>query len=230
MRKIVIIFIAILMTFTACGKEKVNKDVQYLNDCIEVLDESSITSKAYIEDLMNKYEALSESDKKKVKDIDKVKAVRDKIALKEAMKDAEAQAEKERKEREDKEQREKAQKEKEEKDALSDVKSYIQKAQNENDTFLVMIQGGKNYQDTYSYITAYSNYNKNTKDYLDKAYNSCGSYSSMSNLKSLINKARNALPMSISSNTQQAVIDYLNDLEYYVKCMYEVEMEIANIR
>ena len=39
---------------------------QYLNDCIEALDRSEITSKTYIEELVNKYNALSDSDKAKV--------------------------------------------------------------------------------------------------------------------------------------------------------------------
>ena len=70
---------------------------------------------------------------------------------------------------------------------------------------------------------------KTAKNKLEDSYDLCGDISEFETLKRRINKAKGSLPTNISSNSSEAVIDFLNDMEQFCYDLADVEEEMANI-
>lgn len=226
---IVLFFNIVLMLFsvTSCGKEKINKDVQYLNDCIEALDKSEITSKSYIEDLVNKYNALSDSDKAKVKDYEKLAAKRDQIALQETLKAAQEQAEKDEKERKEQQENEKKNKEKQEKNDFIDILTYVRKAEAEYDKFFAYFENVADRSQLVIYSQNNYGYMNNVRDNLKYAIDKCGSNSNFSNIKKLLNTALSDIPSTIYGDNQ--IDKYLEDLRTFTTEIFYIDLELINL-
>lgn len=220
-------FLVGLLSVTSCGKEKINKDVQYLNDCIEALDKSEITSKSYIEELVNKYNALSDSDKAKVKDYEKLAAKRDQIALQETLKAAQEQAEKDEKERKEQQENEKKNKEKQEKNDFIDILTYVRKAEAEYDKFFAYFENVADRSQLVIYSQNNYGYMNNVRDNLKYAIDKCGSNSNFSNIKKMLNTALSDIPSSIYGENQ--VDNYLDYLRVFTTDIYNIDLELINL-
>jgi len=220
-------FLVGLLSVTSCGKEKINKDVQYLNDCIEALDRSEITSKTYIEELVNKYNALSDSDKAKVKDYEKLAAKRDQIALQETLKAAQEQAEKDEKERKEKQENERKNKEIQEKNDFIDILTYVRKAEAEYDKFFAYFENVADRSQLVIYSQNNYGYMNNVRDNLNYAIDKCGSNSNFSNIKKLLNTALSDVPSSIYGENQ--VDNYLDYLRVFTTDIFNIDLELINL-
>ncbi len=64
---------------------------------------------------------------------------------------------------------------------------------------------------------------------LEDAYDLCGDIPEFSVLKTRIRVAKNSLPMSVSSNSSDAVIELLNDMEQFCYDLADVEDEMADL-
>lgn len=220
-------FLVGLLSVTSCGKEKINKDVQYLNDCIEALDKSEITSKTYIEELVNKYNALSDSDKAKVKDYEKLDAKRDQIALQETLKAAQEQAEKDEKERKEKQENERKNKEIQEKNDFIDVLTYVRKAEAEYDSFFAAFQNATNRSQVVVLSQNNYGYMNNVRNNIKYAIDKCGSNSNLSDIKKLLNTALSDVPSSIYGENQ--VDNYLDYLRVFTTDIYNIDLELIKL-
>lgn len=220
-------FLVGLLSVTSCGKEKINKDVQYLNDCIEALDKSEITSKTYIEELVNKYNALSDSDKAKVKDYEKLDAKRDQIALQETLKAAQEQAEKDEKERKEKQENERKNKEIQEKNDFIDVLTYVRKAEAEYDSFFAVFQNATNRSQVVVLSQNNYGYMNNVRNNIKYAIDKCGNNSNLSDIKKLLNTALSDVPSSIYGEDQ--VDNYLDYLRVFTTDIYNIDLELINL-
>ena len=227
---VLLICVGAVLILVMGKKEKTNKDVLELNDAIKQLESSTVDNEDYINSLMEKYNALSESDKKKVKNYEVLQKKSEKMALKKAAEAAEEQKKKDEQERKRKREEEEKTKQQQEINTFLEISDYVTDADNELTRFLTILDASTStYEDVYYCANNYSEYLSNVKNTLTNAYNLCGSYSSFGQLKRYIEKAKNSVPLSVSSPDSQAIDRFLNDLRALSTALYETEMEMSDL-